>query len=79
MCNTPPAPAPAAELTQVSSPVGVHTFLPYNLSHRPFVLDLDFASFPLPPLVSEARIFDSTGSVRLLVLLRIACSKTPRS
>ena len=60
------------------SPVGTHTFLPNNLSHRPSVLDLAFAS-SLLPLVSDARILDSAGSDHLPVLLRIAYPKTPRS
>ena len=72
-----PTPAPVAELTQVSPQVGAHTFLPNNLSHRTSVLDLDLASSPLLPLMSEARILDSTGSDHLLVHLCIAYHKTP--
>ena len=64
------------ELTQVSSPVGAHIFLPNNLSHHSPVLDLAFASPPLLPLVSEAHILDSTGSGHLPVLLRIASPNT---
>ena len=61
------------------SPVGTHTFLPNNLSHRPSVLDLAFASSPHLLLVSDACILDSAGSDHHPVLLRIAYPKTPRA
>ena len=61
------------------SPVGTHTFLPNNLSHHPSVLDLAFASSPLLPLLSDARILNSAGSDHLPVLLRISYPKSPRS
>ena len=61
------------------SPVGTHTFIPNNLSHRSSVLDLAFASSPLLSLVSDARVLDSAGLDHLPVLLCIAYPKSPRS
>ena len=61
------------------SPVGTHSFIPNNLSHRSSVLDLASASSPLLPLISDACVLDSAWSDHLPVLLRIAYPKSPRS